>query len=1239
MPPHPSVTDEDLVRVLTGRGNILRDREGKIQGPSKQIWKDLAEELSIGDKSIQPKNIYTIVKLNRRNSWQILGWSQTEEQHPTIEDVLSEEQQSSESDLDCSLQRKEFDITLSAEEWRSIAPKTIHYKSSGHRNKLGHRAYNILQANKWTGLINAHFWDLTHLACCISYKRAKVMPSGVTYLKIQGRCTSCNSEFQGEMPDKPGEGCRAIIKCFLEGDFPQCGGGKRKLTGDARHAAISKMTDQNMSASMVRRSEAYHCMIPGDPEPSALPTTNALRIAKCRAIAVSRLDANAILAIQIMKDTRQFGDSIRDIGLDRFFVHYWSSTQIKVYNKYCKTNPHSVVSIDSTGSLVRRIKGQKRIQLYSIVVNDSKKNNQYPVGSMLSARHDAYSIAYFLNEWQRDGALCPSEAVTDMSVALVSAVVRSLGSFSSLEAYLKFCSEVIRTPDVKLMKPPCVLRLDVAHFIRMICKWTVLKGAGFRTRNFFIRSLAVVLQSTNIIDVRSLLLDIFTVALSPSEGVEATTGCDIPCEVSKKRLKDRIRGMPALTGIPEDEVQQLIEEGLQEDVDDLDQDSENTDSPFKSWVSSLSQAALEKVDEGGEGDHDNLQYLPKIVSEIVREGKYLPLWTAIMIPVFDMEDVSGETASSAPVESEMNDIKHRVFRHKNLPMRVDDFIQVHIVAMGGSASIIAASYRDLNEHHMQRKTGSDENDDDKEEEELEDEEDVNQPDENEHNDDGPEKIQKGCSGDEQSDKEYGDEGQGNREHAQPSERPESKKKEKTTRKESCPACMNKHFPTGAHKCINCNRPVHIFETCSLPVGGEEEGFGEKRLCIRCSEEKSSGEKQKEIQRKSARKRKVTFNPDFEYEKMKINSHEGSSNVEKELSAENTWQKRSPASARSRTRPLSSYLTPNPDIASMDFSKKELVEKKPALGLLKNGNSLQPVKIDDCTLLVHHEKVPSKAKNVQPLHLRSAQLIVRNTCAIDSFCQVLASAATDSSDFLSHVQSQIQDNDSSTSSIWHMIPDVMRKEIKAKTYQMRAQILAQYCMTRVLPENLYEVLAQTTAQEMLKNVLKHSPTVIEEHKCKAHCSGNNKKVTRASVCLNLEDADLSKLENEVLRYLLHGDIKCPKCNGKKIINVHLSPNHLIIELLLPVGELMAEDVPVRLCDIPRTITSQDQMYSLRGVIATPEQAKHQSMGNITHYYAICLRFGEHWEVYDDLKDKKYEVGQTRRIQCHLLIYTA
>lgn len=58
-------------------------------------------------------------------------------------------------------------------------------------------------------------------------------------------------------------------------------------------------------------------------------------------------------------------------------------------------------------------------------------------------------------------------------------------------------------------------------------------------------------------------------------------------------------------------------------------------------------------------------------------------------------------------------------------------------------------------------------------------------------------------------------------------------------KSTCLACMNEDFPSGAHKCIKCFKNVHLLEGCSVSIGLEE-GHGEKRLCMTCSEtEKNS----------------------------------------------------------------------------------------------------------------------------------------------------------------------------------------------------------------------------------------------------------------------------------------------------------------------------------------------------------------------------------------------------------------
>jgi len=61
-----------------------------------------------------------------------------------------------------------------------------------------------------------------------------------------------------------------------------------------------------------------------------------------------------------------------------------------------------------------------------------------------------------------------------------------------------------------------------------------------------------------------------------------------------------------------------------------------------------------------------------------------------MVPYFGYGNI---TASSAPAESEFSDLKTKVFRNMNLPIRLDDLIFNHIKTMEGSMKLAAADYQ------------------------------------------------------------------------------------------------------------------------------------------------------------------------------------------------------------------------------------------------------------------------------------------------------------------------------------------------------------------------------------------------------------------------------------------------------------------------------------------------------------------------------------------------------------------
>lgn len=136
-------------------------------------------------------------------------------------------------------------------------------------------------------------------------------------------------------------------------------------------------------------------------------------------------------------------------------------------------------------------------------------------------------------------------------------------------------------------------------------------------------------------------------------------------------------------------------------------------------------------------------------------------------------------------------------------------------------------------------------------------------------------------------------------------------------------CRNGMEPGGAHQCIRCEKPVHILPCCSISIG-DEEGYGERRLCNACA---------------SAPKTLETTSPPV-------------SQTVSEMEYNETWNK-------TKKKTTSKYLKSAPN-----WNLNNNIQKKVKLGILQNGN------LSNTTYKVGNQKVA-----------------LTNTCAFDSICQV------------------------------------------------------------------------------------------------------------------------------------------------------------------------------------------------------------------------------------------------------------
>lgn len=90
--------------------------------------------------------------------------------------------------------------------------------------------------------------------------------------------------------------------------------------------------------------------------PPHLPNSTTLRVATCNFLKQQRLADHPVQATYLAKYIIPYSAYIEDNGLDKFLVHYWSTCQIYIFNKYCKSHNFSKICIDAAGHVVRKIK-------------------------------------------------------------------------------------------------------------------------------------------------------------------------------------------------------------------------------------------------------------------------------------------------------------------------------------------------------------------------------------------------------------------------------------------------------------------------------------------------------------------------------------------------------------------------------------------------------------------------------------------------------------------------------------------------------------------------------------------------------------------------------------------------------------------------------------------------------------------------------------------------------------------
>lgn len=318
--------------------------------------------------------------------------------------------------------------------------------------------------------------------------------------------------------------------------------------------------------------------------------------------------------------------------------------------------------------------------------------------------------------------------------------------------------------------------------------------------------------------------------------------------------------------------------------------------------------------------------------------------------------------------------------------------------------------------------------------------------------------------------------------------------------------------------------------------------------------------------------------------------------------------------KTKSNKKSNYLEKDPTVLFYNDRSKT---KSVILGILKNGNisDLQPVKIDGFSYTL------------------------TNTCAFDSLVHIICSSYVDSTQYSTYIDQEILHD------FFELVSSASRDGINAQTYRKRVVILSKImCTLRTWtehPSGLRNFDCSCTIEFMIRNIFSNYFSLVTKRKC-LNCSFTKiRKNVTISVKLPTENLDF--LNDALSSMFLQDPEICQNCKISIIELVNEYGKQIFIEPYVPLttGQNTNKDldISIMLHEIPKSITIQQQLYNLRGMInfIPPASKKLHAVG---HYVTYCWRDATNkWEKYDDLSTSPRIVRQTSiATNCQILVYT-
>jgi len=247
-----------------------------------------------------------------------------------------------------------------------------------------------------------------------------------------------------------------------------------------------------------------------------------------------------------------------------------------------------------------------------------------------------------------------------MSKALMGAATRAICNGLNVNQYCEMCFNALLRSSVNIL-PTCFIRNDIAHFIQMICRWKCFQSSGkTRLKEFYVRCARLLLQSRTLDEFSKILTSTLTIAYSETEDA-AKYSLTFIIELLEGQSYEKENDLTSYSDLlAAPEIEDIYEEEIEL----------NTSSSIITFLNNINHTALSaaSVIQHSVTTKINAYFLDDFGKNMVKLCSTFPIWSNVMVDLFGCPNI---TASSAPIESDFNNLKNRILKNESKPMKVD----------------------------------------------------------------------------------------------------------------------------------------------------------------------------------------------------------------------------------------------------------------------------------------------------------------------------------------------------------------------------------------------------------------------------------------------------------------------------------------------------------------------------------------------------------------------------------------